>query len=36
MGGKLEAGDTPLEALSWELKIEVVIDPEIFEDASYA
>lgn len=36
MGGKLEAGYTPVEALSWDLGIEVVVDPEIFEDVSYA
>lgn len=38
-GGKLEADETPVEALSRELKeelkIEVVIEPEVFEDASY-
>lgn len=37
--GKLEADETPEEALSRELKeelkIEVVIEPEVFEDASY-
>lgn len=38
-GGKIETGETPVKALSRELKeelkIEVTIQPEVFEEASY-